>query len=551
MADKLPFVAPWPVSGIDKGGSWRDQKDDTCISALNVRNQDVLDSRARGGTRPGLCKEYEAVLGSGAPVRTLGRVATAKDSRRYRWLDDFARDTLGSSWATASWIGTAPSVKASFDSSYADNSTSGAVCQALNFATTSPYIIELYVVPWLGAHWATYKIFARMDNTTQVATTDGIIASLALSGTTGAYTGTLVSYVSGVATTYNFTAGNQTTAKPAWFRVHITSNTVTCTLGSATLVTQAVSAHTGKRVGFGITSTATYPTGLGLVDCFRVLGAPLSAADSPDYSEYLVAISNGSLTYSSNLEVMTAATGDPNDFATDRNLLCTELFQKVYVADWAEVCKAGTGGVTNGSPGTTLDDSSVTDWTALGIDKDTHVVVIASGTGATAGTYEIASIHSTNGLTLTASPGTSASSIVYRVARCPKVFDPTTGAVTRLIATAGQVPNECPIICTWNERIVLAGAAAAPQVYYMSAKAAPTDWDYATTDAGRAFASTSDTGAGAIGVPITAMFAASNDNCVFAAKDRMGVLRGEPTAGGRLDTISDRVGIIGPQAWCK
>lgn len=555
MADKLPMIMPWPVSGVDKSMAWRDQKVDTCISALNVRNIDGMDSRVRGGTRPGLCNEYATALGSGNPVRMLGRVALAKDSTRYRFLDDFNRDVLGSTWTTASWIGVAPSVKASYDGTYADNATSGAVAQALNFATTGTYKLSLYVMPWLGAHWGTYSIFARMDNTTPVATTDGIVVSLALSGATGVYSGTLKSYVSGVETSYNLTGGNQTVAKPAWFDVSINSNTITVQFDGVTLLTQAVSAHTGKRVGFGLSTSTALPTGMCLCDCFRVLGAPLSAADSPDYTEYLCAISNGVLNYENNLGVMGAATGDPNDFSSDRSLRCVELFQKLYIADWSEAKKIGSASGSTDGAGTVLDDSGVTDWTTLGIDKDTDVVYISAGTGGTVipGVYEISSIHSTNGITLTTSSGTNGSSIDYRIARCPKVFTPSTGAVTRLIATAGkgQVPNECPLIAVFRDRLVFGGHAQAPHVWYMSKRGDPLDWDYSTTTAGRAYFGTTDGGTGTIGLPLTAMFSASNDSLVMASKSNIMVLRGDPTQGGQFDCISNRIGIVGAGAWAK
>lgn len=551
MGQKTPLFLPWPLNGVDRSKAYRDQDAVTTKDASNVRNLDTLESRIRGSVRPGLCKEYDTQLGSGNPIRMLGRVAVAKDANRYRWIDDFNRDTLGSTWTTASWIGTAPSVRASFDGAYADNATSGANAPTLNFSTSSTYSIGLYILPWnatFGTSGSTFSIYARQDNTTPVATTDGIVAALSLSGTTGVYSGTLTSYVSGVATAYAFATGNTTTAKPGWFIVNVATNTITVTYNGVTLVSQAVSAHTGKRVGFGLSTTEIYPSCMALVDCIRVLGGPVSDADSPDYTEHVCALSNGSL-YAEGATGTYAAVSATVLCASDRTIRCCENRQKLFVADYYGVRKAGTAGTSSGS---VLDDASVTDWTALGIDTVNDVVSIISGTGVTTGNYPIVSVHATDGVTVTGTLG-SGSAISYRIERAAKVWDPAAATFTILAATAGkgQVPTGCPLIWCFADRIFLAGAAHEPQVWYAARKgSAGLDWDLTQTDVGRAISSTDDTGAGSIGLPITAAWTASDDNCVMCSKTSIHVMRGDPVTG-QFDTVDNRVGVVGPGAFTQ
>ena len=129
-------------------------------------------------------------------------------------------------------------------------------------------------------------------------------------------------------------------------------------------------------------------------------------------------------------------------------------------------------------------------------------------------------------------------------------FDPsspaTLGAFT---ATAGTVPTGTTLICSYRDRLVLAGP---DHTWYMSRQQTPTDWNYGADadDGGRAIAATvSD--AGSMGTPITALIPMGNEYLLFGGPNSLWRLTGDPAWGGRQDCISHSQGIVGPTAWCS
>jgi len=112
---------------------------------------------------------------------------------------------------------------------------------------------------------------------------------------------------------------------------------------------------------------------------------------------------------------------------------------------------------------------------------------------------------------------------------------------------AGFVPVGCPLIATFQDRLVLAGN---PQnAWYMSRRNVPNDFNYYATDDGRAVAGTlSDTGS--TGEPMTALIPFGDDYLVFGGRSSLWVMRGDPVLGGTLNNISRSVGVAGPRAWC-
>ena len=157
---------------------------------------------------------------------------------------------------------------------YADvaygTSPSGAVRSALSdLSTANDYQLDIFIVPYNGAHHGKYTIFARMDNTTPVATTDGIVAELVMEDAIGTYSGSVKVYVAGVLNaTHNFTGGAPGAPETGWLSVLISGNNVSCTWAGRTLLAAtSVAAPAGARVGFGIECTQS--GGVSLVDAFR------------------------------------------------------------------------------------------------------------------------------------------------------------------------------------------------------------------------------------------------------------------------------------------
>ena len=132
--------------------------------------------------------------------------------------------------------------------------------------------------------------------------------------------------------------------------------------------------------------------------------------------------------------------------------------------------------------------------------------------------------------------------------RVPKIYDPLLGTLTNITASAGTVPKGCPCIARFRNRLVLAGEASAPHVWYMARQDDPTDWDYAEDDAQAAVAGTSSE-AGVPGEAIRALVSHSDDHLIMGCENSLWIMRGDPAAGGSLDNLSLTIGIVGPQAW--
>ena len=63
----------FPLGGLDKRFSYRDQPPFTTPDCLNVRPNGTIEGRARGGSRSGLVKAYPQQLGGGEPIRPYGQ----------------------------------------------------------------------------------------------------------------------------------------------------------------------------------------------------------------------------------------------------------------------------------------------------------------------------------------------------------------------------------------------------------------------------------------------------------------------------------------------
>ena len=146
------------------------------------------------------------------------------------------------------------------------------------------------------------------------------------------------------------------------------------------------------------------------------------------------------------------------------------------------------------------------------------------------------------------------SGITFRVARGPKVYDSGTDAVTILAPTTGGVPLGCRIVEIFNERLIFGGDSENQGVWYMSRFRDPLDYDYgaSATDRARACASnSSNSDAGGLAIPLSAIAALTEDYTLFSAESELYLLRGDPGVGGILGNISRQVGVGSRTAWCR
>jgi hypothetical protein len=70
----------FPFGGLNKNAAVSRQAKLTSPAMANVRAYDVLESRIRGGQRPGLKKQYPTCIGSAKPVVAITVVSIVEVS---------------------------------------------------------------------------------------------------------------------------------------------------------------------------------------------------------------------------------------------------------------------------------------------------------------------------------------------------------------------------------------------------------------------------------------------------------------------------------------
>ena len=556
MAKKRLINLRFPVAGLDRRWAYQGQPPFSTPDALNVQPKDTAEGRTRGGSRPGLRKWAHEQLGSGHPIRMLAGLHVVKNNGLTFWSDEFEGQSMGDVWSIPSWIGVFPNIFGD-DGALTYGDEVGAVRAALDSIDTSQnYVIELLATPYSGAHNGTFKIFARMDDSTPSAVTDGIIVELTMTGETGDFDGSLKSYVGGTLTEYPFTgAGSDGYPVTGWFKVLVSGNNIKAYWNGTLLIDQNVSAHTGKRVGFGM--QCTIDGGACVAASFR---AQYYASDGREVTrKFLLASSNG-LLYTDTFMNQMAQVSSALTLASDRHIQATEHLQKLYIADRGNPkARAADGVITSG----VLDSATYASWNAVGINVNDYVAVIddvQGGTGSFAddigGTFKITSIHDTNGLTLTGATG-NCSSCSFRLERGPKVYDPAAGTLSIWTDTTGvqgsAVPTGCRIVALYRDRLVMAGDPQAPHVLYLSRQGDGHDWNFGadSDDVGRAMP-LQTTEAGRPGEPITAVIPYIEDYLIIGATNSIWIMRGDPAYGAsKLMRLTDKAGIVSEGAWCS
>ena len=235
--------------------------------------------------------------------------------------------------------------------------------------------------------------------------------------------------------------------------------------------------------------------------------------------------------------------------ASDRLIETAVLNQKVYFADNADRVDYGIDGTISG---TTLDDVAAQDWTSLGIDILSDIVELTANTGVdtiTDGIYYISSV-SAGSIELTSSPGSG--SCTYTIRRGVKVASPAAKSFELLVATSGQVPHGCPLLCRYRNRLMFAGHPSFPHLWYMSRQGTPTDYSYGddVADIGRAMYGSSS-GASPTSEPITALIPRQDSYVLLGGDTNIWIIRGDPAAGGEMYTLSETIGVLDASSWCE
>lgn len=136
------------------------------------------------------------------------------------------------------------------------------------------------------------------------------------------------------------------------------------------------------------------------------------------------------------------------------------------------------------------------------------------------------------------------------------VYTPITNVVDLWTATAGIFPvdsqNNYPrLVETWRGRTIVSGLLEDPQNIFMSAVDGPTDFDYAplSPSALDAVALNIPNGLGLIGDVVNTIIPYTDDLLIIGCDSSIRVIRGDPLAGGQIDTVSRAIGMAWGRPW--
>ena len=578
MAKKTRMRIDFPIGGLNRQPSYRQQKPYTTTDCLNVRPVGALENRRRGGSRPGLVQSHTGGPGEGTfgKQHFLGSMTLASRTNFVTWTDTFdgsagpLASVLSVAWVQASWVSAVPTITADHMVSAVSADGETAVMKVWEsiwspvigetyydyIDTSQIYTVEMRVVPQGGAFHGTYRLFLRLDSRTSDVIADGVIIEITLAGSGAAYSGRVISYTGSTPTEETF-SGTLTIAGPSWLSVEVDEDAYVLYFDGANIQSSSFDSHTGGAIGFGLEGSDS--TGC-LIDAFRVQYFSKGISNPTATRTVLYALGRDAIQaerrHSHMEEITLTGAGSHTAYILNEYVFhidAAQSGQKLYIANHGDPRVSGTDGVITGAVLTSVSAGS---WSGVNdVESLQHMAVLSDVGGATvAGTYEISSVGSTD-LTLKTSPGDGTCTFSIEAVG-PLVVDMTTGIGTSgdgarslLLPTAGLVPSGCPLIVRYLDRLILAGARDAPHVWYASRQGDETDWDYAQTDSQRAVAGTASA-AGIPGTAITALISHSDDYLIIGCYDSIWRMRGDPAYGRGLDALSYTVGIIGPGAWC-
>lgn len=145
----------------------------------------------------------------------------------------------------------------------------------------------------------------------------------------------------------------------------------------------------------------------------------------------------------------------------------------------------------------------------------------------------------------------SGSGMIYVTTRGSDIqqINASTGAMVTYTESAGTMPVGPGLCCIYRDRLVVAGVPGDEQNIFASRLGDHADWDYVQDDPAAAWAGNTGT-SGVISDIITALIPLGNDYMILGGDHTLHRVQGDPGYGGSIGKISDKVGIVGPEAWC-
>jgi hypothetical protein len=581
MARDRLVELPWPIGGFVENTSQQDQAEDapgTTTDALNVRTRDAADRRKRGGQRTGL-ELYlaDAVNGSNF-IQSIGSVVLAFEvTDVVPTSQPFTRDFTDSSVPLGDLDVVDPGVwelwKLQFGARAEGTASTLEVKAAAGLFGRSVQLNggaldtthALYAGPpiTLGSQYIMNcrsegdgSIFApiiavRVDTGSQnyvgvdVSVSGGLVANF-------------ISYTAGLRSAITIDSGSTSVTTnlvgvvtdPQDYSLEVSGNTFTLKVNGGVQwvgTSSAFSSNTDFAWG------AALRTGPG-IQAISSLNIQLAESPASLRTTKLVVVSGGTILSGNKLVGLSTPAGGSGVLITGDTVFQQPAFQKTYFADgqasgyriydpklntvvsWQDAMTAGA--LPAGGSGTKYTI------TAVDIVAGTFTVGEDLSAILSAGDFVVVQGGPTNNnrsYTVASTSGTGPTVVTV---------DQTIKEAT-VSGTLAKGDVGCKIVALFRGRLVLTALETEPHNIFMLAVADPLDINYfpTTTSATQAVAANITKTFGTIGDVVTAWATYTDDMAIIGMANSLAVLRGDPAAGGVVDNISDKIGIVGPEAW--
>lgn len=569
----------FPLQGVRRSADYQSQAPYSCLDALNARSKDVFKLRDRGGRRPGTHKYHSFAVADSEPVDPCNMLASVfvedADYKGY-YADTFEGQTLDTGWQTphADWLpgGAAalPSlVTHPWGQAIASIFGSGATKRGMyrdlpRFDPNGPHLLEAYLMPYNKQWWGKHTLFTDMDSTETNAEVNSFEVEFAITGTNGAWTCTVNTWLLGSIDETNNSSGTDGFVEPGWLQVWISGTTVAVFWRGAEIFRNVYGSPPSVLTSrCAVELEATVSGGRVMMDEVRSQHNGIRESTR----NFVVSAHGGKLyreTFMGLLQKYNSNVSADPELADDELLSAVDRGQRLFIADHQRSTRvAGTMRIDFSSPGVayvTVPTGGEATWPAYGNDYaalETWAAVIK--TGAAAGTYRVVGLAGANtqlqiAYDSVASPSFAGYDATAEVCRAPKDYRPRSKnqAGDELfswlaVAGKGQIPCNCPIVVRVGERIFLMGDP--PHVWYATREGDPYDMDVSRQDAQAArFGPSSPTGMPHF--PIVAGISHTDDYLIMAGVDQMSRLRGNPAYDATADVISTNLGVVDRYAWC-
>lgn len=576
MAREQLIPLSWPSGGVVENSAFYSQPPLTSTDALNVRNYDVIGRRSRGGQRPGLEKYITTAVNGSSTIQTLGSVVLAFDStslvadtllieQDFTTFADGVLTTINPDWVAYDQLfdnlDVADTPQISSGELIAD--TSGALSQSVHYAPTTALVPgSKYVIRWRAKTNALsgaspLQVAFRMHDSDPITNNTFLMVSIRLvAGNLTAelwnQDGSNQTLATGSSNINALVSGPNTDYQD--YELQVNGDTMRLLVNNVEAWT-AINTNANTQAAFGITVGQNVT-----VSNFKNWSVYTAITPATLRTTELVTVSGGTIKHGNKTNGLATPTNGSSAQKTTGVTTMVDAFQKVYFADgladdykildaktstvsnWKDSITAGAlpAGVTGTQYNITAVDTSAKTFT-VGEDVSS---VFSAGSYLTVidSSKDSSNENRDNNRTYTVVSTSGSGPTVITVNQTPQssIADGTLG-----VGVAGGT-----ILARFRGRVFIAGLETDPHNWFASASGDPNDWEYFPTVTSATQAIAGNNGElGKVGDVVTALAPYNDDTMIMGGANSLHVMRGDPAAGGAIDTISPTIGIVGPRAW--